>query len=213
VSDTKFNPWRYSQEDLIRICQNSHFVRYSNGDATRLIRLTEHVVIKFGFSVTHREQLTKSISGRTRILKFFCVPRVYRFFTDLLKGDALLERYLVIEYVHSQELATYLKDPTITQRTIDSLVHLVATAVTHLSDLPKPDNQTPSPVSGGITYGFLWSDCDAGTTFKSSAVMCHTDLAPRNIIVPKTGGICFLDWADAGFYPYLFQLHAVRQGC
>jgi thiamine kinase-like enzyme len=34
------------------------------------------------------------------------------------------------------------------------------------------------------------------------------DLAPRNIITQDDGGICFVDWGVAGFYPYIFEIYA-----
>lgn len=36
-------------------------------------------------------------------------------------------------------------------------------------------------------------------------VLCHLDLAPRNILWLSDGSVCFLDWATAGFYPRLFE--------
>ena len=35
----------------------------------------------------------------------------------------------------------------------------------------------------------------------SQLVLCHLDIAPRNIIWLDDGGVCLLDWASAGFYP------------
>ena len=39
--------------------------------------------------------------------------------------------------------------------------------------------------------------------------MCHTNLAPRNIIVVENGGLALLDWACAGFYPRIFERYAL----
>lgn len=36
-------------------------------------------------------------------------------------------------------------------------------------------------------------------------VLCHLDIAPRNIIWCDDGCICLLDWASAGFYPRLLE--------
>ncbi|CAG7952470.1 unnamed protein product [Penicillium salamii] len=36
-------------------------------------------------------------------------------------------------------------------------------------------------------------------------VLCHLDIAPRNIIWQEDGSLCLIDWASAGFYPRLFE--------
>lgn len=41
-------------------------------------------------------------------------------------------------------------------------------------------------------------------------VMCHGDIVDRNIIVQADDTICLLDWGFSGFYPYIFELYAVK---
>jgi thiamine kinase-like enzyme len=41
---------------------------------------------------------------------------------------------------------------------------------------------------------------------KYPLVLCHLDLAPRNIIWLADGSVCFIDWASAGFYPRFFEV-------
>jgi hypothetical protein len=41
-------------------------------------------------------------------------------------------------------------------------------------------------------------------------VMCHTDLAPRNILWLGDGLLALLDWGSAGFYPQVFEVYAFR---
>jgi thiamine kinase-like enzyme len=43
---------------------------------------------------------------------------------------------------------------------------------------------------------------------RSELVLCHLDIAPRNILWREDGSICFLDWASAGFYPRSFEFAA-----
>lgn len=46
-------------------------------------------------------------------------------------------------------------------------------------------------------------------SFKDSTlILCHLDIAPRNIIWKDDGSICLLDWATAGFYPRSFEFAA-----
>ena len=40
-------------------------------------------------------------------------------------------------------------------------------------------------------------------------VMCHMDLARRNIVCMPDGQLCLLDWAFAGFYPRGFELYTL----
>jgi thiamine kinase-like enzyme len=37
-------------------------------------------------------------------------------------------------------------------------------------------------------------------------VLCHLDIAPRNILLCDDGEIFVLDWASVGFYPRIFEL-------
>lgn len=41
-------------------------------------------------------------------------------------------------------------------------------------------------------------------------VLCHLDVAPRNILWLEDDSTCFLDWASARFYPRLFEVSAQR---
>ena len=37
-------------------------------------------------------------------------------------------------------------------------------------------------------------------------VLCHLNVAPRNILWLEDGSICFVDWEAAGFFPRLFEV-------
>jgi thiamine kinase-like enzyme len=41
---------------------------------------------------------------------------------------------------------------------------------------------------------------------KYPLVLCHLDLAPRNMIRLEDGSLCLLDWKSAGFYPRFFEV-------
>ena len=45
---------------------------------------------------------------------------------------------------------------------------------------------------------------------KYSAVLCHLDVAPRNILWQEDGSICLLDWEYAGFYLRVLEICAQR---
>lgn len=40
--------------------------------------------------------------------------------------------------------------------------------------------------------------------------LCHTDLAPRRIIMARNGSLYLIDWAFAGIYPSIFEIFALR---
>jgi len=44
----------------------------------------------------------------------------------------------------------------------------------------------------------------------ATLVVCHTDLAPRNLLRLDSGKIALLDWGSAGFYPPIFEIYALR---
>ncbi|KAK9357782.1 hypothetical protein V1504DRAFT_436424 [Lipomyces starkeyi] len=88
---------------------------------------------------------------------------------------------------------------------------------------------SPGPLHRGISRGLLWEE-NGKPTFgtvqqmerwlnvrlpdvesklaleKYPLVLCHLDLAPRNIIKLEDGSVCLLDWASAGFYPRFFEV-------
>ncbi|KIW11717.1 hypothetical protein PV08_11019 [Exophiala spinifera] len=39
-------------------------------------------------------------------------------------------------------------------------------------------------------------------------VLCHLDIAPRNLLWQEDGSLCLLDWASAGYCPRLFEFCA-----
>ena len=39
-------------------------------------------------------------------------------------------------------------------------------------------------------------------------MLCHLDIAPRNILWLEDGSLCLIDWASAGYYPRLFEFCA-----
>lgn len=94
---------------------------------------------------------------------------------------------------------------------------------------PSPES-CPGSLSGGPSTGILWPDTNDLTITNISQieewfnsrlfegqgrltllqpcdlVLCHLDIAPRNIIWKEDhNSICLLDWASAGFYPRVFE--------
>ncbi|KAJ5882714.1 kinase-like protein [Penicillium subrubescens] len=89
----------------------------------------------------------------------------------------------------------------------------------------------PGPLSGGICRGLLFPETEdlvfdsinemekwfnsrlfahnPKLTFQGcELVLCHLDIAPRNILWQEDGSLCLIDWASAGYYPRLFEFCA-----
>ncbi|KAH7350660.1 hypothetical protein BKA65DRAFT_535790 [Rhexocercosporidium sp. MPI-PUGE-AT-0058] len=50
-------------------------------------------------------------------------------------------------------------------------------------------------------------DVDPKLSFvKYPLVLCHLDLAPRNLVWLADGSVSILDWSSAGFYPRFFEV-------
>ncbi|CAD0098120.1 unnamed protein product [Aureobasidium mustum] len=139
------------------------------------------------------------------------VPKVYRYFSH---NDNI---YLVMQRIHGQ-VRKRVEDLQSVRRIADIIRHLQ----THKSNIP-------GPLGGGISRGLWWENEDAdlrgevarfaeyikrrlkgpqqGWTFDMGEfVMNHNDIAPRNIIWMPDGSISLIDWAHAGFYPWLLEL-------
>ncbi len=186
-----------------------------NGSGRRVVKVSEQAVIKFGIGVTESEANNQRGAYLLLDPSIVRVPQVYRFFTNGQHG------YIVMEYIKGQIL-TPLED----QR----LIHRVARALAHLAELSC---RIPGPLSSGVPRGFLWPEnedlsfiniLDVERYFNSrlakssprldfaqcNMVLCHLDVAPRNILWQEDGTICLLDWECAGFYPRILEVCAQR---
>ncbi|CZT07040.1 uncharacterized protein RAG0_12643 [Rhynchosporium agropyri] len=161
----------------------------------------------------------------------FRVPEVYRFFQDESIG------YLIMEYIDGINMSTYLERSNLGEQ--NAVVDKIVEALDYLATIPMPVTQGPGPVGGSPPRGYLWSDSGISSSFatisemqnwlnqlltdylpnfqgnileftSANLVVCHTDLAPRNILYLRDGRIALLDWGSAGFYPRVFELYALR---
>lgn len=214
-----------SDKELVSFCKE----HCSNGN--RLVRLTDTIIIKFGFDVTLPEVVTQQYVWEYTDRNIFHVPEPYRFFQEGCIG------YFVMEYINGISMSSYLENAKPTEQ--EAAVHSIVKALDHLTNIPVPDRQGPGPLSNGPPRGYLWSDGGIISSFntipelenwlnqllesyqpnekmeyfdfkKEKLVMCHTDLAPRNILRTAGGQIAILDWGFAGFYPPIFEIYAFR---
>lgn len=108
-----------------------------------------------------------------------------------------------------------------------SQIERVAAILKHFSTIT---NNTTGSLGGGPSTGLLWPETNdlfistlsdiedwfnsrlfpaqglrRVTLQHSKFVLCHLDIAPRNLIWHDDGSIYLLDWASAGFYPQLLE--------
>jgi hypothetical protein len=141
-----------------------------------------------------------------------------------------------MEFIEGMDLSLYLRSATALEQ--GRVVDCIITALDHLATIPLPNKQGPGPIGSGPLQGYLWSDSGIHSSFASISemdswmngilakyrpslddgnfdftseklVLCHTDLAPRNILWLH-GQVALLDWGSAGFYPRIFETYVLR---
>ncbi|KAJ5919115.1 kinase-like protein [Penicillium verhagenii] len=177
----------------------------------RVIKISDHQVVKWGPDVTKEEfenqRLAYELVDRCKVR----IPHVYDFFCD--------ERgwgYLVMEYIDGKVIDP-LEDVCSIQR--------VASVLDYFSTLRY---NIPGSLYGSTCRGLLFPETEDVvfdsldgmekwfntrlfphnpklTLRDSELVLCHLDIAPRNLLWQEDGSLCLIDWASAGFYPRLFE--------
>ncbi|PGH36501.1 hypothetical protein GX50_00688 [[Emmonsia] crescens] len=205
-----------SDHELIAFCLDGPPSRIVGGTqyGHLVVRISEKVVIKFGMGISRDEADNQQRAYDLVDHNIVRVPRVHRYFTDEVGRG-----YIMMDYIEGKVIDP-LDDPDIIGRVICVLDHFS----TLIGD-------KPGSLSGGPCHGLLWPDTE-DLTFKNienmeawfnsrlfpgegrisfqnhDLVLCHLDIAPRNIIWQPNGAICLVDWASAGFYPRLFEFWA-----
>jgi Phosphotransferase enzyme family len=214
-------------DELIAYCANPPVGRILGGApyGNKVIRLSDDQVIKFGIGVTREEAENQKRAFDIVDHNIIRVPRVYRFFED---GSGL--GYLIMEYMAGKVIDP-LED--------SSCIEKIARVLTHFASL---HGDIPGTLSGGPSCGLIFPETEELTFASVKAmeawfnsrlfaqdpklslqgcklVLCHLDIAPRNILWLEDGSICFLDWASAGYYPRIFEFcaqwiieHAGKEG-
>lgn len=212
------DPDTATDEELARYCSRSNPTRevlHELDGGHSVIKISNDVVIKCGYGVTYEEFLSQLKAYDLVDQNIIHVPKVHRFFTFMHVG------YIVMEYTDGETLSS----------DWDSLsCQTIADVLAHFSEIR---NEQPGPLSGGMACGLLWIEGDWISPTSSgdiehyfntrqlqhhhklaiegqSFVLCHLDIAPRNIIRLRDGSFCLLDWASAGFYPRFFEICVLR---
>jgi len=174
--------------------------------------------VKFGFDVTREEAENQDMARELLRTTPYRVPRLYRYFEEKGPQDHPPRGYIVMEYIQGKAFTT--------TEDLQPIAQL-------LSDFSTIYGQSPGPFQKGISRGILWSESgspcfstvqemefwlncrlpeqDSKLAFsKFPLIMCHLDIAPRNILQLPDGSLCLIDWATAGFYPKFFEVCMLR---
>lgn len=185
-----------------------------------VVRISQNAVVKYGVGINEDEARNQEAAFKLIDQSIIRVPRVFRFFSSEDSG------YIIMEYIEGPTLESLIKDNKHSGAYVEKMVK----ALDHFTEIR---HNMPGPLSGGFAQGFLWIPHDSirpntvskieqyyniRQLRKSSGklkiqqyplVLCHLDIAPRNIIV-HNGSLCLIDWAAAGFYPSLFERCTLR---
>lgn len=215
-------------DEIVELCATiAPFAGSLHGN--QLVKISDTVAVKFGLGVRKQEAANQSYVHGHVDSKVLYIPQVFRFFRAPLFGFDM--GFIVMEYVLGVNLDTLnvVDNPHLAERTME--------AIQHLATIPIPPNQGPGPVGGGSAHGYLWSDDGTGQSLESikdieewmnrrldvvkqprislschqQLSMHHMDLVRRNILLLSNSSICFVDWAFAGFFPAIFEIHTFQE--
>ncbi|KAJ5729128.1 uncharacterized protein N7483_003636 [Penicillium malachiteum] len=187
----------------------------------RVVRISEHIAVKYGCGVTAPEAATQDFAYRMADPRIVHIPRVYRYIQ--VDSEGLRSKgYIFMEYIPGKSLSD------VDIESDANIVVRLAKVILHLSEI-KGDT-TPGPFGGGRPQGYIWGDDGAKTEFHSleemnvymdkrlarrydtidltpyPLVLCHLDMCRRNVILEEDNkSLCPVDWAYAGLYPRLFE--------
>ena len=213
MSNSSFDQHSTDME-LINYCINPprEHILYDAPYGNKIIKISDQIVVKFGVGVTKAEALNQSKAYELVDPRIVRVPKVHRYFSD---GEN--RGYIVMDFVKG-EVVEPLEDPIRVNRIADILDHLASFRRT-----------VPGPCACNPPYGLLFFPDEGELPFADikdlerwwnrrllfkepainlqdcALVLCHLDVAPRNILWEDEKPPCLLDWASAGYYPRVFE--------
>ncbi|KAJ5936138.1 hypothetical protein N7454_005436 [Penicillium verhagenii] len=182
--------------DYCRSCPDDQLIggsKYGN----RVVKLPNYdLVVKFGRHVSSYEAKNQQEAYNTIDHNVVIVPWAHKFFVD-------------------DEGWGYMVSDFIPGKTIDPLPESHIRRLSNILEyLHSITSESTGSLCGGPSTGLLWPHTndlfisigffpgDGEVHFDPSpSVLCHLDIAPRNLIWLEDGRVSLLDWASAGFYP------------
>lgn len=212
-----------TNDELMAACSDEAYEALGTVETIgrRVVKISEQAVIKNSIAVTEAEANNLKMAYRLLDPNIVRVPRVYRFFTDGKRKWYGERGYLVMEFIKGRVIDP-LEDP--------ELIRRIAHATAHFAEIP---GRIPGPLGGGGSRGLLWPlgdtilinstrelerfynsrlgpDSARLTLTSYQLVLCHLDIAPRNILWLDDNSFCLVDWESAGFYPRFFEICVQR---
>ncbi|GBE78759.1 kinase-like protein [Sparassis crispa] len=188
---------------------------------TRVVQITDDLVVKYGPSVRYVEALnTLHVLERTDIP----VPDVYLVFKQ---GDAT---YIVMQFIRGRTVQScwHMLDDSQHQHVASELARYLCEL--HASSVSTPSKR-PGPLDGGKCEGIWFTLYGAGPFATYEDLVCwlnwklalsgaptnrqfttdhplvftHQDMSLRNLILDDVNKLWVLDWDMAGWYPAYFD--------
>ena len=209
-----------SEDTIIGICKycaklRGHILSETFGRS--VVRIPGNCIAKYGLGIAATEARAQSLASSVLETSIVRVPRVHRFFESSHETLGHIG-YLIMDLVAGRPLEPRDLRPDTTSQ--------IANAITLVNSIA---GEEPGPVGGGCARGLLWSEYGSSESFITKAdlqrwlnrrletfnkhinisehdlVLCHLDLAPRNILQGEHGTFYIIDWEAAGFYPSFFE--------
>ncbi|OBT77589.1 hypothetical protein VF21_04587 [Pseudogymnoascus sp. 05NY08] len=230
MADKTWDVHSSSEDMLTELCHQTEKLNGIIGgykEAIRVIKLSNDIAIKVGRGVTAAEARTQEFAHQHVNPSIVHVPQVYRFFErDYDPRWSSSVGYLFMEYVPGQTLAELDLDLR------ENIVPRIAQIIAHLGQIEVRNDlkdAVPGPIGGGSPRGSLGGEDGARATFTcvsdlnawlnkrlalqeksidlhdSPLVLCHLDLARRNMILRDDNTISLVDWGCAGLYPRFYE--------
>ncbi|WPH01244.1 Hypothetical protein R9X50_00408100 [Acrodontium crateriforme] len=165
------------------------------------------------------------------------VPKPFRHF-EYSDGAGFTTGYLIMEYLSGQPWE-HLNDPCYDDAVIRAIRHLHRIDVQTIARGLNPGSIDNKPADG-FPWGengseIVFTSMEQVTqsvnkrlqTYargqkapasqymidftKKSLVLCHLDLAPRNILILDDGSVALIDWETLAFYPIEFELACISK--
>ena len=136
---------------------------------------------------------------------------------DRIYGSTLTDRWPTLSWLSTILLALQLRQyvqrlRSLTSPTAGSLHSGKCRSMWASDYYGVPDHATSSELDAFLEFWTSYKRKPANATLPPTRrlVLCHHDLAPRNIIIDETGNIWLVDWQLSGWYPDYFEYASMQ---
>jgi len=136
---------------------------------------------------------------------------------DRIHGSTLADRWPTLSWLSTILLALQLRQyvqrlRSLTSRTVGSLHSGKCRSIWTSDYYGVSDHATLSELDAFLGFWTSYKRKPTNSTLPPTRrlVLCHHDLAPRNIIIDETGKVWLLDWQLSGWYPDYFEYASMQ---